>query len=201
MTSWEKTKFAIGAILLGHFWYTNFWVPNPPSGTGPFWGATTGLYRHPLPPARPVQSPPTPGQRQGLAVGRGQWGVEAVRAHLRVQVADKTGTEEDQLNECLCPVDMDWGDNMITDDEIHRVFVDESPSNIFVTCVFDCCHSGTMAGPGRFKGWIRVPLKLWVTPPPPLPTPQMVQIWPSACLVAGAGEGEQGLRVAGRGGR
>ena len=28
--SWETTKFTIGNMWLGHFWCTNFWVPDPP---------------------------------------------------------------------------------------------------------------------------------------------------------------------------
>ena len=27
---WVKMKFAEGQICLGQFWYTNFWVPDPP---------------------------------------------------------------------------------------------------------------------------------------------------------------------------
>ena len=27
---WAKTKFTVGKILLGHFWYTNFLGPRPP---------------------------------------------------------------------------------------------------------------------------------------------------------------------------
>ena len=29
VTSVGKTKFTIGVILFGHFWYTDFWVPDP----------------------------------------------------------------------------------------------------------------------------------------------------------------------------
>ena len=28
--SWEKRGFTVGKIWLGHFWYTNVWVPDPP---------------------------------------------------------------------------------------------------------------------------------------------------------------------------
>ena len=28
--SWDKTRFTIGKIWSGHFWYTNIWVPGPP---------------------------------------------------------------------------------------------------------------------------------------------------------------------------
>ena len=33
--AWEPTKFTIGKILSGHFWYADFWVPDPTSNPSP----------------------------------------------------------------------------------------------------------------------------------------------------------------------
>lgn len=62
------------------------------------------------------------------------------------QVPDPTGQEPDGQNECILPIDFDdWDRHIILDDEIHRVFDDNLPNGVHCICVFDCCHSGTVA--------------------------------------------------------
>ena len=57
------------------------------------------------------------------------------------QVADRDGDELDQLDEIICPYDMDW-DNPFSDDLFGRYFDRLSPQ-VNLTVVLDCCHSGT----------------------------------------------------------
>jgi uncharacterized caspase-like protein len=85
---------------------------------------------------------------------------EGIMDHLRRKVGDKTvnhllfyfsghGTQvphvgahmqdtDDGLNECLFCVD----EQVIVDDDLQALLTTASVSN--VTCIFDCCHSGTM---------------------------------------------------------
>eukprot|EP00811_Abedinium_folium_P016097 NODE_2503_length_2201_cov_5.883317.p1 GENE.NODE_2503_length_2201_cov_5.883317~~NODE_2503_length_2201_cov_5.883317.p1 ORF type:complete len:502 (-),score=177.50 NODE_2503_length_2201_cov_5.883317:603-2108(-) len=63
------------------------------------------------------------------------------------QVDDPTGEEEDGKNECLCPVDCmanPWPGAVIIDDYLNEIFLDRLPEGVRLTCVYDCCHSGTM---------------------------------------------------------
>jgi hypothetical protein len=58
------------------------------------------------------------------------------------QVRDWSGDERDNMDECILPVDFAQR-GVITDDSIKRIlrmFHKETK----VTCVFDCCHSGTI---------------------------------------------------------
>jgi hypothetical protein len=57
------------------------------------------------------------------------------------QVADRDGDEVDNLDEIICPYDMDW-DNPFSDDLFGRYFDRLSP-RVNLTVVLDCCHSGT----------------------------------------------------------
>merc|ERR1712007_287236 len=63
------------------------------------------------------------------------------------QVPDPTGQEADGKNECLCPSDClvkPWPGAVIVDDYLNDVFFDALPEGVRLTCVYDCCHSGTM---------------------------------------------------------
>jgi len=63
------------------------------------------------------------------------------------QFPDETGEEEDGLNECLCPSDCmqnPWPDAVISDDYLNEIFFENLPDGVRLTCVYDCCHSGTM---------------------------------------------------------
>ncbi len=53
-----------------------------------------------------------------------------------------TDDEPDGLDEVLVPIDMNWRDKMITDDQLKAVF-DRVPPGVKFTVVLDCCHSGS----------------------------------------------------------
>jgi len=60
------------------------------------------------------------------------------------QVRDRDGDElEDQLDEILCPHDLDW-DNPLTDDILAAMFK-QLPKGVYLTMICDACHSGTMS--------------------------------------------------------
>lgn len=49
--------------------------------------------------------------------------------------------EPDGMDEIICPIDLDWRDKVIRDDDMKRVF-DKVPAGVNLTVVLDCCHSG-----------------------------------------------------------
>jgi hypothetical protein len=58
------------------------------------------------------------------------------------QVRDRNGDElEDEMDEILCPHDLDW-DDPLTDDILHSYFT-RVQKGVNLTIIFDCCHSGT----------------------------------------------------------
>jgi metacaspase-1 len=59
-----------------------------------------------------------------------------------VSVADRNNDEVDGKDEAICPVDYELC-GVITDDLIKKILRYFNP-NTKVTCVFDCCHSGTI---------------------------------------------------------
>jgi len=71
------------------------------------------------------------------------------------QVPDPTGEEADGKNECLCPADCmsdPWPGAVIVDDFLNDRFFDDLPEGVRLTCIYDCCHSGTMTDlPVRFS--------------------------------------------------
>lgn len=59
------------------------------------------------------------------------------------QVRDRNGDElNDNLDEILCPCDMNW-DDPLTDDILSNIF-SKKPYGVFLTFICDSCHSGTM---------------------------------------------------------
>lgn len=58
------------------------------------------------------------------------------------QVRDWSGDERDNMDECILPVDFATK-GVITDDSIKRI-LRMFHQDTKVTCVFDCCHSGTI---------------------------------------------------------
>ena len=57
-------------------------------------------------------------------------------------IKDTSGDESDGMDECIVPCD--WPKvNMIVDDELNALF-QTLRSKTQVTCVMDCCHSGTV---------------------------------------------------------
>jgi hypothetical protein len=51
------------------------------------------------------------------------------------------GFEIDGKDEIICPIDLDWRDKIIKDDDLKRVF-NKVPQGVNLTVVLDCCHSG-----------------------------------------------------------
>jgi len=54
-------------------------------------------------------------------------------------VLDTSGDERDGKDETLVPLDLD----LIIDDDLRKMLVDPLPKGVKLTCIFDCCHSGT----------------------------------------------------------
>lgn len=73
------------------------------------------------------------------------------------QVPDPEGDESDQLDEILCPYDLDWKTKMIRDDDLKRIF-DPLPSGVHLEVFLDSCHSGTglKALPSRNGSYRRI---------------------------------------------
>jgi hypothetical protein len=50
-------------------------------------------------------------------------------------------SEPDGLDEIICPVDLNWRDKVIRDDDFKHIFA-RVPEGVNLTVVLDCCHSG-----------------------------------------------------------
>lgn len=50
--------------------------------------------------------------------------------------------EEDKLDEIICPIDINWIDKVITDNDLKNIF-NPVPPGVNVSVILDCCHSGT----------------------------------------------------------
>lgn len=61
------------------------------------------------------------------------------------QIKDKNGDEEDQLDEIICPSDINFDDQdtYITDDNLNELFKPFREKDIVPIVIMDCCHSGT----------------------------------------------------------
>lgn len=58
------------------------------------------------------------------------------------QIRDWDGDElKDQLDEIICPHDMDWDGQFITDDTLNEIFIDLH-KDVLLEVFLDCCHSG-----------------------------------------------------------
>lgn len=84
------------------------------------------------------------------------------------QIVDKNNDEyKDNLDEILCPHDMDWDGTYIVDDELNEIFskVDQT---VNIEVILDSCHSGT--GTREIKGLNLLPkeetLKIRFLKPP-----------------------------------
>lgn len=49
--------------------------------------------------------------------------------------------EPDGLDEIICPIDLNWRDKVVKDDDFKRIF-SKVPDGVNLTVVLDCCHSG-----------------------------------------------------------
>jgi hypothetical protein len=60
------------------------------------------------------------------------------------QVRDRGPLDElaDHKDEILCPVDLDWKEKVVTDDDLAAYFR-KVPKGAILNVVLDCCHSGT----------------------------------------------------------
>jgi len=60
------------------------------------------------------------------------------------QIRDRDGDEKllDNLDEIICPYDMDWDGTFITDDELNCIFKGLK-DGVHLEVFLDCCHSGT----------------------------------------------------------
>lgn len=59
------------------------------------------------------------------------------------RVVDTDGDEDDGYDETLVPVDF-YRAGQIVDDDLLRLFVKPMSEGVTMTCMFDCCHSGTV---------------------------------------------------------
>lgn len=60
------------------------------------------------------------------------------------QVPDRSGEEADGLDEAIVPGDFAEIGRVITDDELAAYLVAPLTEGVLLTCIFDCCHSGTI---------------------------------------------------------
>ncbi len=55
---------------------------------------------------------------------------------------DDADYEPDGKDEVICPVDFNWRDKIIRDDDLKRIF-DKVPNGVNLTVLLDCCNSGS----------------------------------------------------------
>jgi len=59
------------------------------------------------------------------------------------QIRDRDGDElADQMDELICPYDMNWDNGFITDDDLNNIF-SKLPQGVLLEVFLDSCHSGT----------------------------------------------------------
>ena len=85
-------------------------------------------------------------------LSRLEWLVKDARAGDRLlfhfsghgsQIRDREGDElKDNLDEIICPHDMDWDGTYIVDDDLNRIF-SPIPAGVHLEVLLDSCHSGT----------------------------------------------------------
>ncbi len=78
------------------------------------------------------------------------------------QVRDRDGDElKDHLDEVICPHDMDWDGNYISDDDLRGLF-SKVPEGALLEVILDCCHSGT--GTREMQALSLLPMELAMQP-------------------------------------
>lgn len=111
-------------------------------------------------------------------LSRLQWLVEKAKAGDALlfhfsghgsQIVDRDGDElKDKKDEILCPHDMDWDGNFISDDDLWKWFKG-LPGGVNLEVLLDCCHSGT--GTREMMAIRSLPLEMSFKPrflPPPV---------------------------------
>jgi hypothetical protein len=58
-------------------------------------------------------------------------------------IRDDEREEDDGMDEALCPVDYQES-GVLRDDDVFEMLVAPMPKDVVLTCVMDCCHSGTI---------------------------------------------------------
>jgi len=58
-------------------------------------------------------------------------------------IRDDDGDEGDGKDEALCPVDYQQA-GVLRDDDVLEVLIAPLPKGVTMTCIMDCCHSGTI---------------------------------------------------------
>ena len=58
------------------------------------------------------------------------------------QSYDVGDVEPDSKDEIICPMDLDWREKVIRDDDLKAIF-DKVPNGVSLTVVLDCCNSGS----------------------------------------------------------
>lgn len=67
------------------------------------------------------------------------------------RLEDDNGDEEDGYDETLVPLDYQRS-GQIRDDDLYKILVKPMPAGVTMTCLMDCCHSGTVLDlPYKFK--------------------------------------------------
>lgn len=85
------------------------------------------------------------------------------------QIRDRNGDEKlkDNLDELICPYDMNWDNGFITDDMLDEIFK-KLPTGAFLEVFLDCCHSGTGLRSGfSFSSSNENQMMARYLPPPP----------------------------------
>lgn len=78
------------------------------------------------------------------------------------QIRDRDGDElKDQMDEIICPHDMDWDGTFITDDELGEIF-SALPKGVNLEVLLDSCHSGT--GTREAFGIEKLPVEISLKP-------------------------------------
>lgn len=111
-------------------------------------------------------------------IERLKWLVKGVKAGDRLlfhysghgsQIVDRDGDElKDKMDEIICPHDMDWDGNFISDDDLREIF-SGIPNGINLEVLLDSCHSGT--GTRELQGIRNLPIEISFKPrflPPPV---------------------------------
>lgn len=80
------------------------------------------------------------------------------------QMADKNREEVDRLDEIICPIDLNWRDKVIKDDDFARIF-SKLPNGVNLTVVLDCCHSGQGLRGGLVDPEVKVDRQRWLPVP------------------------------------